>query len=393
MMNLKQKVVKTIRQIFCMIFLLCILFILFMFVFHVFKNFKESSMLKELGYSNVVRAKDYSLNVAGYGSDDPKHVVVCMSGLGMSDFDITFRKVTDCFSDDNLIVFVDRVGYGVSDDTIRKVTASSVVENYRAALANAGYEAPYVLAAHSISGAYATYWESVYPEEIEGVAFIDSTPLVDGDVDLTIDSRLEGFFDNMTIAADKIGLHRLSVRKRWGTLTNNYSSEDQKIADALNVHHGMSAAMNSEYHNINDICHAAYNNIKENDIPKIYISASYFHDKQEITEYYKWLRDSGRSVDVPEKLTAKEYNDILEYCERTEKAELLPYLEMLGNCDCVRLPGDHCIYMQKPIECAEIIDGFLQKLPVVERKSSSDTDTDTEVQTETLSDKDYIQAQ
>ena len=47
-----------------------------------------------------------------------------------------------------------------------------------------------------------------------------------------------------------------------------------------------------------------------------------------------------------------------DYKERV----LLPYLEKLGNCELVSLPGDHLIYEQKPDECGQIIIDFIDGL-------------------------------
>lgn len=45
---------------------------------------------------------------------------------------------------------------------------------------------------------------------------------------------------------------------------------------------------------------------------------------------------------------------------REEK--LLPYLNMLGNCELVLLQGDHAIYEHRPDEVADIMLDFLEDL-------------------------------
>ena len=72
---------------------------------------------------------------------------------------------------DGLVVFVDRAGYGFSEDTEQEMTLEAIVEDYRKALKNAGIKPPYILLPHSIGGAYANYWVSHYSEEIEAVVF------------------------------------------------------------------------------------------------------------------------------------------------------------------------------------------------------------------------------
>lgn len=85
--------------------------------------------------------------------------------------------MTAALETDNRVVFIDRAGYGFSDDTDHEMTTESIVEDYRKALQNAGIKAPYILMPHSIGGAYANYWSSKYPDEIEAVVFVDGTQL------------------------------------------------------------------------------------------------------------------------------------------------------------------------------------------------------------------------
>lgn len=41
---------------------------------------------------------------------------------------------------------------------------------------------------------------------------------------------------------------------------------------------------------------------------------------------------------------------------------IYPYAEKMGNCEVVRLAGDHMIYLQKPEGCSELLKGFVDKL-------------------------------
>jgi pimeloyl-ACP methyl ester carboxylesterase len=120
---------------------------------------------------------DYSLNVANSATKAVKHTIVGLAGLGMGDYSVSARQMTKTLEEDNLVVFVDRAGYGFSDDTNNDMTLEYIVEDYRKALKNAGIKAPYILMPHSIGGAYATYWVSKYPQEIEAIAFVDGSQL------------------------------------------------------------------------------------------------------------------------------------------------------------------------------------------------------------------------
>ena len=60
----------------------------------------------------------------------------------------------------------------------------------------------YILLPHSLGGAYATYWVSKYPEEIEGIVFLDGTQLSDN-TELSEGSVIE---NRLAIAANQMGL-------------------------------------------------------------------------------------------------------------------------------------------------------------------------------------------
>ena len=114
--------------------------------------------------------------------------------------------VNEKLKDDYEIIYIDRAGYGFSDDTPKTQTVEQIVSDYRNVLKNAGIEGPYILMPHSIGGVYATYWESVYPEEIEGVIFIDGTEVgmnVYDEDDYNID-----FTDYLDLYLCKLGIQR-----------------------------------------------------------------------------------------------------------------------------------------------------------------------------------------
>ena len=48
--------------------------------------------------------------------------------------------------------------------------------------------------------------------------------------------------------------------------------------------------------------------------------------------------------------------------KKYRETELQPYLDKMGNCELVLLPGIHCIYDQRPDDVAEIIKEFLESV-------------------------------
>ena len=155
--------------------LLIVLFLLTTTIVYHIKLYNAENQLKEARYYDPVSVGDHALNVYACGNENGKHTIVALAGLGDGEMFLGWRQMTAEIEKDDRLIFIDRAGYGLSDDTGREMTPENVVEEYRTALNNAGIYAPYLLMGHSLGGMYATYWECKYPDEIEAVAYIDGS--------------------------------------------------------------------------------------------------------------------------------------------------------------------------------------------------------------------------
>ena len=363
-----KKACKIIGRILLFLLILLLLFTLFTFIMHRVKTNQETALLKEKGYYNPVSVGDYSLNVAKFGKENGVHTIVSLAGLGMGDYSVAERQMTAELEKDNTVVFVDRAGYGFSDDTDHEMTLEYIVEDYRRALQNAGIEAPYILMAHSIGGAYANYWSSKYPDEIEAVVFVDGSQL---DAHAFDDEETDtvGLDDRALILLAKLGFSRYALRQYAYLKPDNYSEEEQYLCDALQLMTMESNAIDSESCLLAQNGQAAWNSIVTNDIPKLYICASWgFQDVEEFRDFLVWFgalmeknhKDRNSFGD-----TLMDDEKLLEQVERAEKLRqdvIYPYAEKMGNCEVVLLGGDHLIYEQKPVECGEIVKSFIDGL-------------------------------
>ena len=169
------KKLKLFFKILLGIIIVLLLSIIVIFVVHKIKSNNEYNELKDLGYINKYSAGDYDLNIYRIGNKNSKHKLIGISGLGVHNYSIEMTFVNEQLKDDYEIIYIDRAGYGYSDDTSKTQTVEQIVSDYRTVLKSVGIEGPYILMPHSIGGVYATYWESTYPDEIEGVIFIDGT--------------------------------------------------------------------------------------------------------------------------------------------------------------------------------------------------------------------------
>ena len=217
------KKLKLFLKILLGIIIVLLLSIIVIFVVHKIKSNNEYNELKDLGYINKYSAGDYDLNIYRIGNKNSKHKLIGISGLGVHNYSIEMTFVNEQLKDDYEIIYIDRAGYGYSDDTSKTQTVEQIVSDYRTALKSAGIEAPYILLPHSIGGAYATYWESTYPDEIEGVIFIDGTPL-----GMNIYEKADysvSFSDYFDIFLCKLGMQRFNIGDVSDALPSEYTKE------------------------------------------------------------------------------------------------------------------------------------------------------------------------
>ena len=387
-----KKAFKKIVRVFLIILAILLLLWLLVFINSKIRFKRDKTFLEEKGYCNLVSAGEYSVNVLICGNENGNHRIIAMAGYGIPDSCITMRRMTAALESDNQVIFIDRAGYGISDDTTQDITVEKIVEAYRTALKNAGIKAPYVLMPHSIGGVYATYWESKYPEEIEALAIIDGTELDAASPEQQADVSEAVLYYRL----DKAGMGGVGdlLLKQFLPPKEWLSDDEQRAEYAMTLMTYDSRALLSEkeleIQNIN----TAWDSITTNDVPKIYISTAYFAEedieadgimsdklidrlmserrklKAELEEQYKSGKISQEIYDelLPELPDTQEKSrqlaleDFLRNRQEYKQQRLLPYFEKLGNCELVNLPGNHFIYEQKPDKCGQIIREFIDGL-------------------------------
>ncbi|MGN1339112.1 MAG: alpha/beta fold hydrolase [Oscillospiraceae bacterium] len=363
-----KRICKIIFRVLLILLAIILLFTLVTYLIHLVKSNQEIALLKEKGYYAPVSVGEYSLNVAKFGNENGNHTIVGIAGLGMGDYSVSARQMTAALEEDDLVVFVDRAGYGFSDDTDNEMTLEYIVEDYRKALKNAGIEAPYILMPHSIGGAYATYWASNYPDEIEAVVFVDGSQLSENAFDDQPVYKV-GTDDRIAAFLAKAGFSRYVLRDYFYHYPDNFSDEEQYLGDALSLMTLDSIAPVCEAGLLAEIGRGAFNGIITNDIPKLYICASWgIQTKEDLIEVNKWTNRQIEinGLDLP--LRSLEYSDddfisIFDNYEKARADIIYPYAEKMGNCEVVCLAGDHMVYEQKPEECGKIIKDFINGLP------------------------------
>jgi pimeloyl-ACP methyl ester carboxylesterase len=99
-------------------------------------------------------------------------VVVFLPGASAVDLD--YLNIHDQAATLTTSVLYDRGGTGWSDPAELPRTAAEVATELRDLLRAAGVPGPYLLAAHSLGGAYARRFAQLFPAEVAGVLYLDA---------------------------------------------------------------------------------------------------------------------------------------------------------------------------------------------------------------------------
>lgn len=138
------------------------------------------SLVALIGCSTLTAIPDKRLNeVDGHpleyataGAGRP--VIVFISGGGPAEMDIWGKIYQDAQTLSAVFAY-NRFGDGHSASVDEPQTGARIVTALRELLRISGLTPPYVLVGHSLGGLYANLFARLHPEEVSGVALVDST--------------------------------------------------------------------------------------------------------------------------------------------------------------------------------------------------------------------------
>lgn len=233
------------------------------------------------GYLNLVESNGFKMNVYHTGKENGKHTIVGLAGFPNFAFPVETTKLNELLGKENTIVYPDRAGYGFSDDSLKKQTLRQVVEDYRTGLKNAGFEAPYVLMGHSYGGYYAMMWEEMYPEEVESIIFLSGTSIPKNEYWSEI-GLLSDYPSIKEAKKEKrrmflitwLGLNRLFPHEETDDVSPGAAiiSEEEKALIECCDKRSVTAAVSSEYLNMDNAERELMTTVKPTDTPKMYFS-------------------------------------------------------------------------------------------------------------------------
>lgn len=339
---------------------------------------QDRAEFAEAGYLNLVDAGDIQMNIYSTGAEHGKHTIVGLSGMGLQCFPVITTELNERLGKENTLVYPDRAGYGFSDDSMKPQTLKQVVENYRTGLKNAGYAAPYVLMGHSYGSFYALYWQTMYPDEVEAIVFLDGTPIekneswCDVETDAFPSEASAKRTARSTTLGTWLGLDRLFPQNTQDTSGKNSMgqaifSEEQLHLWRLSEKRSYSAAYASEVLLEMQSYKEIAAMVKPTDIPKLYFS-TVFSSEEDVREYNEFMKADYEAAGHkfahdPETSAKIVWEQSGWYYQKEIEHELRPFMEKIGNCKLIFTSGEHAVfYAQKPQMVADAILELLAEI-------------------------------
>lgn len=360
-----KKIFKITGIVLLILVLLLILGIGIIFIVDKIEDSKAWDKLIQGGYVNTVSVNGHKMNVCIRGNKEAEYTVVSLEGLNSMANVVEMETAIEPLTDKYCFAFVDRAGYGLSEDTHEEQTVEQVVSDCRTALTNAGVQSPYVLMGHSFGGVYASYWEMTYPDEVKAVIYLDPTQIGSlEDISQMTEARHADFMMYATVIASKLGLDRIFFNTKEYTV-NLQTDKQKEYAEAIWGLCPRTWTVCSEENNYAENVRKTAELISPNDIPKLYIdAAAYTVEDIKATMAYekKIMEEAGVSSDdmsIPESAIDETFAGYQkDFYEKNVKT----YIDKLGNVTYVNIPGNHSIFKHKPEEVSKAIGEFLDKI-------------------------------
>jgi hypothetical protein len=363
----RNRVLKKIRNIILLILSVIFVFIAVVFATNEIKCYNEKQLLTKEKLLNLVEVEDNrSINASLYGNPKSEYTIVSISGIGVQDYSVFMQHMMSKLKDDYRIVLIDRAGYGYSDDSLNKQTIEQIVSDYRTALENSNISKPYLLLAHEFGGVYATYWAAMYPDEIDGILYLDGTEMVES---TTFNNENHNAIDYIESVMYKIGFQRMLYNKFYPHSSKALNKKEALCSRALNAKSVQTFAQMSELSLMKENFDKAMECLDEvQDIPKLYVSSkNSFSSDKDVIKYYEYknvqqnemgLEPFYQFTDNVEKVE-KDAKEFITTCMKRYETITKPHVKKLGNCQLTKMPGDIRIYEHKPEGLVDVVIDFI----------------------------------
>lgn len=140
-------------------------------------------------HGEMIKLKNGNMHIRRMGTG--KKTIVLLPGWNTPLPTVMFAPLMKELSKKYIVCTIELFGYGHSDSSNAPRTNENYVEEIRETLTKAEIKSPYVLMPYSASGVYAEYYAAKYPDEIDGLILLDSTPTVTAIAQMFADKKTE----------------------------------------------------------------------------------------------------------------------------------------------------------------------------------------------------------
>lgn len=115
----------------------------------------------------------FKLHINSTGKKNHQPTLVMEGGFGLPTGH--FHWLSEGLKDSMRVVRYDRAGIGYSDLSDTPRDPKTIAQELHMLLEKSGESPPYILAGHSFGGLYIRVFAQLYPDEVEGLVFLDSS--------------------------------------------------------------------------------------------------------------------------------------------------------------------------------------------------------------------------
>lgn len=199
-------------------------------------------------YENGKKINVFGRKMAIAEIGEGEQVIVFLPGLGSPSTAVEFRGVAEFLRSRFRIIFVDPLGYGMSDRTDKARRTSDVVEELHEALSQLGLKR-YILAAHSLSGLAVLEYSNRYTEEVQAVVGIDCCVPMQYEVRQMIENTAKSYEKRAKIKNSFVNkkVTKAICKMTLGSCKDyNYSKEEIELYTQLSIENCDSSVTLSE---------------------------------------------------------------------------------------------------------------------------------------------------
>lgn len=180
-----------------------ILILVFVFINHKNKLNDERGYLTPPG--EMVEVNGHKMHVVVDGDEEAEHTLVFMHSSGIVDDSVALEPLFNELKDYRL-AYVDRSGFGYSENSGASRDINTILDETRAALKAAGVPEPYILVPMGTAGLEALYWADKYPEEVTGIIGINMN--YPQEYEGVTEEEYCGIFNYLLVKFSSVGGHR-----------------------------------------------------------------------------------------------------------------------------------------------------------------------------------------